>query len=286
MKLSDVFEIASGTITGFDHVISSKNNQDGLAIYADDDQLIAAVCDGCSGSKKAEVGSNIAARLIVNLLRDNHSLYYEDARALERLKDDFLIGLCNVAKELDTNYRQVLIEYFQFTTVVMVLNRIQNKLWIFSIGDGAIAVNGEFVDLGPFPDNAPPYVVYNMLDTSLAQDNPELLDFRLNYELELDELQSAMIGSDGVIDLVNISEHKMPGKQTLVGPLSQFWENDLFFRNRDALRRKLVLTSRESIKLDRSTTPFGLRKEPGLVPDDTTMFIIRRKKPSEEGEVT
>jgi hypothetical protein len=57
--------------------------------------------------------------------------------------------------------------------------------------------------------------------------------------------------------------------------LSQFWEEDRYFRNPDALRRRLALINSEYTHLDREAGV--LIREPGLLPDDTTLVAIRRR---------
>ncbi|WP_261890540.1 hypothetical protein [Acaryochloris marina] len=47
-----------------------------------------------------------------------------------------------------------------------------------------------------------------------------------------EQVQSVLIGSDGVGDLVS-SRRLSPGKSELVGPLNQFWCCDRYFQNPD-----------------------------------------------------
>jgi hypothetical protein len=60
-----------------------------------------------------------------------------------------------------------------------------------------------------------------------------------------------------------------------VGPLSQFWTDDRYFANPDALRRRLTLINRESVRADFESR--RLVRTPGLLPDDTTVVVLRRR---------
>ena len=50
----------------------------------------------------------------------------------------------------------------------------------------------------------------------------------------------------------------------MVGPLSQFWADDAFYKNRDMVRRRLAVLNRGA--------------GPGLLADDTTIVVVRRKQ--------
>src|SRR5262249_16876735 len=57
-------EIAGGTVTGRIHALSGKPNQDAHAWVADDEIVVAAVCDGCGSGAHSEVGARLGARLV------------------------------------------------------------------------------------------------------------------------------------------------------------------------------------------------------------------------------
>src|SRR5206468_1221764 len=101
------------------------------------------------------------------------------------------------------------------------------------------------VPLGPFPDNAPPYLGYRLLDQP-----GEALELALLRALPTQDVHTLLIGSDGVGDLVMACEATLPGGRERVGPIDQFFRKDVYFRNPDAVRRRLALLNRPSIRPD------------------------------------
>jgi hypothetical protein len=88
----------------------------------------------------------------------------------------------------------------------------------------------------------------------------------------LEELHSFLLGTDGVCDLMQSAESHMPGKTEKVGPLSQFWQEERFFCNPDMVRRRLAGIARDVT----TRSEAGIRKEAGLLTDDTTLIVGRR----------
>jgi hypothetical protein len=108
----------------------------------------------------------------------------------------------------------------------------------------------------------------------IAGIEPEKLQFCLYAQVPTETVQSIVIGSDGVRDLIAASDRQMPGKEEFVGEIAQFWQGDRYFQNPDAIRRRLSLMNRESVKPDWQNQ--HLIREAGLLPDDTTLVVIRR----------
>ena len=84
-----------------------------------------------------------------------------------------------------------------------------------------------------------------------------------------------MIGTDGAVELMGLADAPLPGKETRVGPISQFWRDDRFFANRDAVRRRLSLINSESVRVCPRTG--RLERAHGLLPDDTSLAVVRRR---------
>ncbi|HLD25680.1 MAG TPA: protein phosphatase 2C domain-containing protein [Candidatus Andersenbacteria bacterium] len=276
------FDVAGGTITGRDHLgrgnlLVGKNNQDVFRYSKTDQAIIAIVCDGCSDSAKSEVGANLGAQLLLaaieQQLRRTPVLAQDDVPFpfWERVRQDVVAQLRVLALQLagwSGSLSQVVSEYFLFTVVGAVLTKKMSS--IISIGDGVAFLNGEMIRIGPFPGNAPPYLGYALVDSSI---DAELLHFQTHRTVLTKDVRSLLVGSDGVADLAEVSGRTIPGKSELVGPLSQFWEQSRFFQP-DQIRRRLSLVNSEVVSHDRSTgKPV---REPGLLPDDTTFVVIRR----------
>jgi hypothetical protein len=90
---------------------------------------------------------------------------------------------------------------------------------LLSIGDGVAAWNGEVLRMGPFPENAPPYLAYALADPALG--------FEAHRSGPVEHL---LVGTDGLADF---------------GRLGEFWTDGRYFRNRDRVRRRLALAARE-----------------------------------------
>jgi hypothetical protein len=220
------FEIAGGTVIGRDHARAGRNGQDAWAWGERDGVLAAVVTDGCSSAPHSEVGAKIGARVVLEAILAGAGDVTEVA--LARLRD--------VAEALGGVDATRVHDYLLFTTVALVVR--EDVTTIVAAGDGVVAVNGARVRLGPFPDNAPPYLAYALLGEAPA--------CRLEpvVEIATAELASALIGSDGALDV----------------ELSELWRDDAFFRNPDQVRRRLTL----------------LARDPGLA-DDTTVAVVRRR---------
>jgi hypothetical protein len=147
-------------------------------------------------------------------------------------------------------------DYLLFTILGSVIT--SSETVTFSMGDGAIAINGKFTEIPPYADNAPPYLAYGLY-------KPEAINFEIRDRLPTSELESLLIATDGIDDLVKVED------------IHQFWQEDRYFKNPDAIRRKLAMLNREEIKPDWHKKE--LTKRSGVLSDDTTFVVIRRPSP-------
>jgi hypothetical protein len=123
------------------------------------------------------------------------------------------------------------------------------------MGDGAIAINGKLNQIPAYPNNAPPYLAYGLY-------KPEAINFEIRDLLPTSELESLLIATDGIDDLVKVED------------INQFWQEDRYFKNPDAIRRKLAILNREETKPDWNKRE--LIKRSGVLSDDTSLVVIRR----------
>ena len=275
------FEIAGGSVVGRDHVAILKNNQDAFAIFdgkADkEDVLIGVVCDGCGSGHHSEVGAQLAARTLTSSLHrwlsfskfpcGNQFSLLVKAEVLEVIK------FC--ARSLQGNrpvLNAAIIEhYFLFTTLIVVVRK--DVTWIMSMGDGVYSVNGEPTILQPRAGNAPVYLAYNLVKTTL-KDEEGALDFQLK-EYKTDEIESIIIGSDGCERIIQNQTKLLPGNPNeYVGSLEQFTQPKMF-ENPDNIRRRLALINKTGQRVN--WTDQVIDKYHGLLNDDTTLVTIRRK---------
>ncbi|KYG05855.1 hypothetical protein BE21_38125 [Sorangium cellulosum] len=265
------FEIAGGTVTGTDHLAVGRPNQDAYAFRAEGGCLAAVVCDGCGSGARSEVGAALGARLVteqvLGALRRGGDI--ESPETWEEVRRGTLAPLRTMAVGMGGSLAEVVSTYFLFTVVGLAVSG--DRACAFSLGDGLIALGDELLRLGPFPRNEPPYLAYGLLDRPPGGEAPRFVVHRV---FPSSALRTALLGTDGALDLLESSSRQMPGGGGEVGPLSRFWDDDRMFANPDAVRRRLALINRAV------TRPVWkeerMEREGGLLRDDTTLVVVRR----------
>ena len=257
----DSFEYAIGSIIGRNHVLAGKNNQDAYRIVANEKFIIAVMCDGCGSGKHSEVGAKLGARLVINAIADllNQSPNQDLEISKPEFWDSVKINLLQKLKDfvsLSNGDLEFVNDHLLFTILGAVIT--SSETVTFSMGDGAIAINGKFTEIPPYADNAPPYLAYGLY-------KPEALNFEIRDRLPTSELESLLIATDGIDDLVKVED------------INQFWQEDRYFKNPDAVRRKLAMLNREETKPDWNKRE--LIKRSGVLSDDTSLVVIRRPSP-------
>jgi Protein phosphatase 2C len=235
-------EIAGGTVTGREHVAIGRNNQDAFCWSATPEATVAIVADGCGSGTHSEVGAQVGARLLTEALRACAGRFDDEtpAAVLERVRLDVLAQLRVLATAMGGRFRQVVGEYFLFTALGFVVT--PRCAVAFGIGDGVVSVNGDLKTLVA-PDNAPPYLGYGLVPSSLDE---KTLPFVVHAMLPTAEVESLLVGTDGVGE---------------VPDLTRFWRDDRFYANPYNVGRRLVQLNRAH--------------RPGLLPDDTTLIVAR-----------
>ncbi len=282
------FDIASGSIVGTDHrqQFVWKNNQDALAIRQSDQCIVAVVADGCGEGAFSEFGARLGANMLAHRLTQLFGWQSADGADIKReVLDACLVPLhvslvASMAERLtemqsDSRSRAVN-DHFLFTLLALVIT--PHSTFVLGVGDGVYAVNGEVRVLGPFPKNEPPYIAYGgLVESSIS---PDLARLAVHTALPTADLQSICIGTDGAGDFARISDRTLPGKKELVGPLSQFWTNDAFFRKPEAVRRRLNLINNSLCIPDWKAGE--MNEEHGRLKDDTTLIVVRRRSQPKE----
>ncbi|MCK5415826.1 protein phosphatase 2C domain-containing protein [Candidatus Parcubacteria bacterium] len=271
-------EIATATIQGRSHREMNKNNQDAFYVINRPDMVIGLVADGCGSCVQSEVGANLVVKMIVCLIEKNYFSGQDFNDLLEKVRLDSLAQFRVLINQLGLNFSKTVNDFFLFTLVGFVLTR--DAVVIFSLGDGVVMVNDEIVNLGPFPKNEPPYLMYGLIKSSLQNQIDDLLKFKILKNLKFNEFEQMVIGTDGVMDLINKQGKNIPGKKTVIPDFNDFVKDDALFRNSDLLRRKLSLTNRNVVKYQRNPQGYivDIVSEKGLLEDDTTLIIVRKRR--------
>lgn len=278
--MQGLFEVASGSVIGRHHQLTGKNNQDAYCSLSLDTAIIAVVCDGCGSSPNSEVGAKVGAQLMVKVIQENwekqvscFSLSRTEASQnnsnfWQNVQQDLENQLQSVIHAVTTSssLSQVIQDYFLFTIVGVLIEPFTTS--IFTVGDGCFAINNEMKQIQS-PENAPAYLAYNFLETL-----PNTV-LQVQASLPTSELKSLLIGTDGVGKLIEAEAKAIPGKEENVGAIAQFWQEDRYFKNPDMIRRRLALINRNVTTFNQETKQ--LTKQVGLLPDDTTLLVIRRR---------
>ncbi len=282
-----MFQLSGASIVGVDHRkdLHATNGQDALCILPILDSPfgpghIGLVADGCGSGAHTEVGAKIGVRLLGEALRkqmqrlvprhDGGRLNFADV--LERARHDVLARLRILAQDLGGSLTATVNDYFLFTVVGVIVT--EQYTCFFSRGDGLVVVGGEEIWIEPDEGNAPVYMGYGLVDSSLHKHRPSALRFDIQRVCATRCLDHFLIGSDGLLYLKDAAQLPLPGKQDLVGPLSQFWEQAKYFTNPDALRRRLALINRHHTRPDWEGR--RLIKNAGHLKDDVALITGRR----------
>jgi hypothetical protein len=262
------FAVADGGVIGRDHRLGYRNYQDARVIARSPQATVAVVTDGCGSGTHSEVGAQIGARMLAEIVRAQ--VTDGDVRTIKwsRVLQHLLSSLDMLARQMGGNFREVVEDQFLFTFMGVVLGGalFNNRAVFFGLGDGVLAINGEVEVIGPYPGNMPPYAGYGLLPGELTID-PALIAI-WTKEVPLAELDTFLIGTDGVADLMKASERSVPGLAQAAGGIEQFWEDDRYFRgNPELISRRLKLLGRDWPKHS---------PQPGLLPDDTSLIVGRR----------
>ena len=268
----DLFQLAAGSVMGADHARISRPNQDAYKVVNTPNLIAAVVCDGCGDLNCAhsEFGSRFGAEFIASALIHGYIGAENHAELLTSVHSAVLTEISQTSKclgsySLDSTCR----DFFLFTTVGCLID--QHIATFFGMGDGTLYINGEKLGgLGPFPDNAPPYLTYGLWPSPPQ----ECLAFTIHRQIPTSELYSFLIGSDGVSDIEASEGFKVPNQRSEVGPISQFWTDELYFLNNERVNQRLRLMNTEHTSVDWAAK--RLDKHHALLMDDTTLVSGRR----------
>lgn len=231
------FEIAGGSVAGRSHVAAGRNNQDAFAWAQSEHGAIAVVCDGCGSGAHSEIGSKIGSNVILQAGLPLLGQGLSAEEILERVRVQTLGTIDGISRAMSgSNVARTIVEHFLFTVVGLLVEG--EVVTPFSIGDGLIVINGRRTELGPFPNNEPPYLTYALLSGSRAP------RFEVHPSLPYSSVESLLLATDGALELDSIAS---------------FWEDDRVFRNPDMVRRRLAVAQRER----------------RLLSDDTTLVVAR-----------
>ena len=253
------------SVTGRAHRLAGRNNQDAWYVARGDGAVVAVVCDGCGSGGHSEVGARLGARLVANavLRRLDDGRACDDA-LLEEARVEVRERLRALADALGGG-REVILSHLMFTVVGAAITRA-GEVCLFHLGDGVLCDGADRFTLGPYPDNAPPYLGHALL---AAPESPETR-FTVARRRPRAEATAILLASDGAAEWDAIAARPLPGTRESLGPLVRLLADERYLAHPDALRRRLTLAARDHACLAAG----DLVRSAGLLDDDTTIVLL------------
>jgi len=297
------FEFAGASVVGQDHmsrngVLIGKPNQDAMCdVHLFPEHRVFVVCDGCGSGTFSEVGSRIGARmtcLTISEMLAGRGYDIGDwplgrdgvqrmSSFMDRIRGSIAGRIETQAKAMSdwrdsSSYLTTLGEYFSFTILGVIM--AGRMAVTFNIGDGYFVVNGDVSQREAGDDNAPPYIIYDLIpDAHLKDPRGVRLRNQMVFEChDLKSIDSIIVATDGMRDILSKEGVEYPGRTDKAIPPPSGFLKDEFFINPSRLQRELSMMNTERMLL---TDDGNLQRHPGLLSDDTTMYVIRKKTKKE-----
>ena len=151
-------------VIGARHLRTARNGQDAAAVWIGEAAGAVVVCDGCGSGGSSEVGARLGAQLLIAALAQRLATGSSpaDPALWAAVRDEVVAQLGSLASAMHGDFAQVVHEHFLFTVVAAAVAGDDAAVW--ALGDGAYTIEGNTRVLGPFAENQPPYLAYDLLD--------------------------------------------------------------------------------------------------------------------------
>lgn len=251
----NTIKTAVASVTGARHLRSARNGQDAAAVWREGDAAVVVVCDGCSAGAFSEVGARLGASLFAGAvgaqLRAGRSP--QDPTLWNAARSEVARALAELLERMPGDRIDVMREHFLFTVVAAAVSSDAAAVW--AIGDGAYAIDGETCVLGPFAENQPPYLAYD-----LVGDPAEA-----TLEVAAPVCRLIVVATDGANDLATDLDFVSRGG------LVQFVEAR-FVEHPDSLRRYLAVCARAGERIDWEER--HVVRTPAVLQDDCAIGVL------------
>jgi len=218
------------------------------------DWAVVVVCDGCSSGASSEVGARLGAELFARALgaRLQAGAPATCPTTWAAVRTELVRVLADVVERMPGDREQAIHDHFLFTIVAAAATRaagtgrVDAAVW--ALGDGAYSLGDVTRVIGPFENNAPPYLAYDLL----GEPRPA------HFEVASAASGSIVIATDGAADLD--------------GGLERF-AADKFVDHPDALRRHLAVLARSPERIDWDER--RVVRTPAMLQDDCAIGVLR-----------
>jgi hypothetical protein len=151
-------------VIGARHLRTARNGQDAAAVWVGGSAGAVVVCDGCGSGASSEVGARLGAQLLIAALAQRlvAGASPADPALWDGVRAEVGARLGELVAAMPGERAQAVHDHFLFTVVAAAVSGDDAAVW--AIGDGAYAIAARTRVLGPFADNQPPYLAYDLLD--------------------------------------------------------------------------------------------------------------------------
>lgn len=245
----------AAAVTGARHLRLGRNGQDAAGAWVGAGAGAIVVCDGCGAGASSEVGARLGARLVLAALaaRLARGASPTEATVWAEVRAEVGAALAQIVVLLGPPAaREALVhEHLLFTIVAAAVRG--DALAVWTLGDGGFAFGadapGPAIVRGPFADNQPPYLAYDLVARPAAA---ELVTATLPRGV-------VVVATDGVAE-VGLDA-------ALAGaPLARYLAHP------DALRRRLAVLARGGERIDWDAR--CIARTPAVLQDDGAVGVL------------
>jgi hypothetical protein len=237
---------AAAAVTGARHLRTGRNGQDAAAGWTGARGGAIVVCDGCGSGASSEVGARLGAQLVIAALaaRLEAGEAAADPAMWASVRAELVAMLGRIVEAMPGDRARALHEHFLFTVVAGAVTGEEVAVW--AVGDGAYAIGDVRRVLGPFADNQPPYVAYDLIGAPPVA----------HLEVAAPRERTLIVATDGISEI---------GLDAL--------SIDRALQHPDALRRQLTVLARGSEAMDWEAR--RVMRTPALLQDDGAVAVLR-----------
>jgi hypothetical protein len=231
----------SAAVIGARHLRSARNGQDAAALWVGDQAAAIVVCDGCGSGANSEVGARLGASIVSCAIGRRLTSGELPSALWPAVRADVGRALAALLEQMGGDRSVAIHEHFLFTIVAAAMTATEAAVWM--LGDGAYSIGGRARVIGPFPDNQPPYLAYDLLGTEQPA------------HLEVSPPTTIVITTDGgaELDLAHFATAR-------------------FVAHPDALRRHLTVLARTAERIDWQDR--RVVRTPAVIQDDCAIAVL------------
>ena len=192
-----------------------------------------------------------------------------EKRFWDLVSQDVLGNMSTIAEMLPGKKSEVIKDWLLFTVVGFLVYK--EMLVIFQCGDGMYVLNDTPHILKPASSQVQPYLGYQIASVDQNHLLP-LCMLSIAEQLPVSACNNLLIGSDGIADIMTLSDKIIPMTQTPAGTLADFWKDPRILENPVIAQNKLHAMNRKSSRVDYDKRVLTHYHE--LMEDDTTFIVL------------